>query len=181
MNSAAGTDQSFLATALATRREKGVAIAIAGATFLVFAGLVPFVKVPLPPWPAFIPSYETALFFIDLITAALLFDQFRRVRSLSILVLGCAYLFDAFMIVPHALSFPGAFTTTGLLGAKEQTTAWLYVFWHGGFPLFVIGYAVLGRVEEKAPRRNLPASGLLIAAAAIGVALLAFALTLLTT
>lgn len=172
---------SFLVTALATRREKLVALGIAGATFVIFATLVPFVRTPLPQWPAFIPSYETALFFIDLITAALLFDQSARVGSLSILVLACGYLFDALMIVPHALSFPGAFTATGLLGAKAQTTAWLYVFWHGGFPLFVIGYAVLRRMEEKGAQQSLPASATTIAAAVIGVALLACALTLVTT
>ena len=50
------------------------------------------------------------------------------------LALACGYLFDALIIIPHALTFPGAFTPAGLLGAKEQTTAWLYTFWHGGRP-----------------------------------------------
>ncbi len=175
----------FLATALATRREKWIALAIAVAALVAFLALVPFVRVPLPPWPAFIPAYETALFFIDLITAALLFEQFARLLALSILVLASGYLFDALMIVPHALSFPGAFSTTGLLGAKEQTTAWLYVFWHGGFPLFVIGYALLRSAEESRSAVSGSAGkaipGQLIALAGIGVALLAAALTLLTT
>jgi len=170
----------LLATALATRREKAVALAIAVVIFVAFIALVPFVRMPLPPWPAFIPSYETALFFIDLITAALLFDQFVRLRALSILVLASGYLFDSLMIVPHALSFPGAFSASGLLGAKEQTTAWLYVFWHGGFPLFVIGYALLRGTEAPgSPKTAFP--GRLIVLAGIGVALLAIVLTLLTT
>jgi hypothetical protein len=46
------------------------------------------------------------------------------------------------MIVPHALSFPGVFAETGLLHAGPQTTAWIYAFWHTGFPLFVLGYAL---------------------------------------
>ncbi len=54
------------------------------------------------------------------ITAALLFDQFVRLRFLSILVLASGYLFDALMIVPHALTFPGAFSATGLLGARSK-------------------------------------------------------------
>jgi hypothetical protein len=54
-----------------------------------------------------------ALFFIDLITAVLLFDQFNRVRSGGILFLASGYLFDAFIIVAHALSFPGAFLRSG--------------------------------------------------------------------
>ncbi len=165
---------------MTTRREKFVALAVALGTLVAFLALVPFVRVPLPPWPAFIPSYEAVLFFIDLVTAVLLFEQFARLRSLSILVLASGYLFDALMIVPHALSFPGAFSASGLLGAKEQTTAWLYVFWHGGFPLFVIGYALLRSVEERGSRGS-AFPGRLIVLAGIGVALLVMALTLLTT
>ena len=40
--------------------------------------------------------------------------------------------------------FPGVFAPAGLLDAGPQTTAWLYMFWHGGFPLFVIAYALHG-------------------------------------
>ena len=47
------------------------------------------------------------------------------------------------MTVVHALSFPGLFSPTGLLGAGPQTTVWLYVFWHVGFALFVIAFALL--------------------------------------
>jgi len=49
----------------------------------------------------------------------------------------------AFMTVAHALSFPGLFSPTGLLGAGAQSTAWLYMFWHVGFPLLVIAYTRL--------------------------------------
>jgi two-component system, sensor histidine kinase and response regulator len=144
-------------TAHATQRQKRLAAIIAAIAFVAFAAAVPFVRLPLAQVPAFIPAYEAALFFIDLITALLLFEQFLRLRLPAVLVLGCAYLFDAFMIVPHALSFPGAFTPTGLLGAKMQTTAWLYVFWHGGFPLLVMGYALLRRRQiAHTPANNCP-------------------------
>ena len=35
----------------------------------------------------------------------------------------------------------------GLLGAGSQTTVWLYMIWHGGFPLFVLAYAWLKDVD----------------------------------
>lgn len=183
MSGVATREQSygFLTIALATRREKQIAVAIAAISLVLFVGIVPFARVPCAQLPAFIPSYEAALFFIDLITAALLFDQFARLRSLGILVLACGYLFDALMIVPHALSFPGAFTPAGLLGATPQTTAWLYVFWHGGFPLFVIGYVVLRRVEAKSPPLWLPPLGLAMAAATAAIILIVTGLTLLAT
>lgn len=171
----------FLGTALATRRERQVALAIAAISFVVFAAAVPFARLPLAQLPVFIPSYEAALFFIDVITAALLFDQFGRLRSIGVLILASGYLFDALMIVPHALSFPGAFTRNGLLGATDQTTAWLYVFWHGGFSLFVIAYAVLRRAEQRSPSPPLPRAAWLTAVSVASVALLATALTLLAT
>jgi C4-dicarboxylate-specific signal transduction histidine kinase len=40
------------------------------------------------------------------------------------------------------LAFPGMLTAAGLLGAGFQTPLWLCVFWHGGFPLVVIFYAL---------------------------------------
>lgn len=151
MNAIGGLDtrRRFLATAIATRSEQRIALAIAVAALAAFVAVVPFVRVPLARMPAFIPSYEAALFLIDLVTAALLYEQFVRLRSAAVLVLASGYLFDALIIIPHALSFPGAFAPGGLLGAGPQTTAWLYVFWHGGFPLFVMAYAVLRRREGK--------------------------------
>src|SRR5690349_7111977 len=104
----------LLATAPATRREQRLAVATAGLALLLAIAIVPFVRVPMPKAPAFIPAYEAALFFIDWTTAVLLFDQFARQRSLSMLCLASGYLFDALIIVPHALSFPGGFAPTGL-------------------------------------------------------------------
>ena len=49
------------------------------------------------------------------------------------------------MSVPHALSFPRLCAPDGLIGAGPQTTAWLYMAWHAGFPLAVIG---IGRTYE---------------------------------
>lgn len=170
-----------LATARATKREKKIAGAIALLCLVVFVVAVPFVRIPLPRMPAFIPAYQAALFFIDLITAALLIDQCLRLRSFSLLVLASGYLFDALMIVPHTLSFPGAFATAGLIGGGMQTTAWLYVFWHGGFPLFVMAYALLrgsdARFRHWHGRRPGVAAGVAIGA----IVVLSVGLTMLAT
>jgi len=169
----------FLATALATSGQRRVAIIIAGIAAVLFFIAAPFAQVPLARMPAFIPSYEAALVFIDVVTAVLLYEQFARLRLPGILVLASAYLFEALLIIPHALTFPGAFSETGLLGAKTQTTAWLYTFWHSGFSLFVIAYALLRR-RDKNPisdsRVALP-----IAVSILCVALLATALVLMVT
>src|SRR5256886_14274823 len=98
---------------------------------------------PLAQISAFIPIYESALVINDLITAGLLFGQFSFLRSRALCVLASGYLSTALMTVSHALTFPGLFSPTGLLGAGPQSTAWLYMLWHGGFPLLVIAYALL--------------------------------------
>ena len=55
-----------------------------------------------------------------------------------------------FMAIAHALSFPGLFARADSSAGGPQTTAWLYFLWHGGFPLFVIGYALLRRPSGRA-------------------------------
>lgn len=59
-----------LVNALATRQQKQVAGVIAAIAFLAFLVTAPFVRIPLAQMPAFISSYQAAIFFIDLITAA---------------------------------------------------------------------------------------------------------------
>lgn len=176
-----GQHRWSLSTALATRGEKRVALAIIVVSTLLFAVCVPFVRVPLARMPAFIPAYQSALFLVDLITALLLFDQFARTRSRAMLILASAYLFDALIIVAHTLSFPGAFAPAGLVTGGEQTTAWLYIFWHGGFPLFVIAYALLQRREVRDAGVPVSRAGVAVAWAVAAVVLVTGALTLLAT
>ena len=122
----------------------------------IFLAAAPFAKVKLAPVAPFIPIYQSILVVTDLITAVLLFGQFSFLRARALLVLACAYLFTALITIAHTLSFPGLFAPAGLIGAGPQTTAWLYMFWHSGFPLLVITYAFIKdqRPEPVAPRRH---------------------------
>ena len=143
----------FLSTLPAGRRDRQLAMAVVALSTVVFLAAAPFAKNQLAPLPAFIPIYESALVINDLITAVLLLGQYACLRSRALLALAAGYLFTAFTAMAHMLSFPGLFAPGGLLGATPQTTAWLYMFWHGGFPLFVIVYAVLGKRDgQDAPR-----------------------------
>ena len=78
-----------------------------------------------------------------------MFGQFSIVRSHALLVIAGAYLFTGLMAALFALTFPGEFSTSGLLGAGLQTSAWIYNFWHYGFPVAVIAYAILLSVGTK--------------------------------
>jgi signal transduction histidine kinase len=171
----AATDQATLTVSTPTARERVVAAGVIATSIAAFVLMAPFSRVPLPQMDAFIPAYEAALAICDLITAVLLFGQFSRSHSRALLILASAYLFNVLLIVPHALTFPGVFAPAGLLGAGPQTTAWLYCFWHGGFALFVVAYALQASFGKAAARRP----GADVAIAAGGTVLLAAALTLL--
>jgi PAS domain S-box-containing protein len=74
------------------------------------------------------------------------------------------------------LSFPGLFAPGGLMGSGPQTTVWLYMLWHAGFPLLVIAYAFVK--HDDTPLASPLASALSAVAAAIAVVV---GFTLLTT
>jgi PAS domain S-box-containing protein len=141
----------FLSTLPATRRERAAALAVVGVSTVLFVCAVPFAGTPLTQIPAFVASYQSALAIIDLITAILLFSQFGILRSRALLLLASGYLFTSAAAIAHALSFPGLFTPTGLFNAGLQTTVWLYMVWHGGFPILVLGYALL-KDQDGGPR-----------------------------
>lgn len=119
----------------------------------VFLLLAPHAQRPLARVPAFVALYQSALATLDFVTAILLIDHFRLFKLTRLLSLGCGYLFTGVMALLHMATFPGLFADTGLLGAGQQTTAWMYMLWHGGFPLFVLAYAALG--TRKVEGRNL--------------------------
>jgi signal transduction histidine kinase len=121
-----------------TRLALAVALALVAA-FVITAG--PLSTIQLGRINAFIPAYATAMFVLDSITAVLLFAQFSILRSRALLVIASGYLFTALILIPWMLTFPGVFAPTGVFGGL-QSTAWLYIFWHAGFPMFVIAYAL---------------------------------------
>ncbi len=171
---------SFLATTAASAKDWRVAFIVIGLSLIGFFCVMPFARVPLVRNPAFIASYEAALTINNLITAMVLFGKFTRLRSRALLLLGCGYLFAAFLIVPHALTFPGVYAPNGLLGSGSQSTSWIYVFWYGGFPLFVMAYALLRGPEQSGDRNDSrPAVAITVAVAA--TAALVCGLTALAT
>ncbi|MGE5523798.1 MAG: PAS domain S-box protein [Rhodospirillaceae bacterium] len=162
-------NSDFLAsppTALQIAVAKWVIIASA----VVFAAIVPFAKTPLPEVVAFTPAYQAALVLSSAITATLLLSNVYASRSLKLFILACGYIFVAIIAVAHTLTFPGLFSPTGLLAAGEQTTAWLYMFWHAAFPIFVIAWA---RTAEAHVGRRAASIGLIALVASTAAVILA--------
>ena len=169
----------LLSTLAPSRAQRRLAAAVIVASLGCFAVMLPFAKMRLPEVWAFIPVYQSALIVNDLITALLLFGQFPILRSRALLVLACGYLFTGLTAIAHGLTFPGLFAPTGLLDAGPQSTAWLYMFWHGAFPLFVIAYARLKAGGDSTSATRSTAVSVVVGVA--GTVLLATALVLVAT
>ena len=176
---AVGDRNIFLSTLPAGRADRTTASAVVGISAVLFAFAVPFAGLPLTPVPAFVASYQSALAISDIITAVLLLSQFTVLRSRALLMLASGYLFTAGAAVIHALTFPGLFAPQGLFGAGSQTTVWLYMVWHAGFPLLALGYGLnKGRDGGVKVRWSTPKA---VSASIAAIAFVLIALTWVTT
>ena len=164
--------QLLLATLPPSRLQIRLAGGIVATMLVLFVVTLRYVNVPLPRVDAFIPIHAITTLINDLITALLLFSQYSIARRRMLLVLASGYLFTSLMVIPWALTFPGLFAPTGLLGPGLQTTAWLYTSWHIGSPLILIVAVLLNNSDSKPgePRRSPVAAVSLSVAAATAAA-----------
>jgi transcriptional regulator with GAF, ATPase, and Fis domain len=148
LNEANDQNDVVLANLPASRVERRLALAVGLVLLGIGVVIFPFGRVRLPESNAWAPTTDTFIFVADLITWFLLISQFNIVRTRALLVLASGYLFAAAINIPHLLTFPGAYSPTGLLGAGLQTSVWLAIFWMSGYPLAVVFYSVM----KKEPR-----------------------------
>src|SRR5262245_5228930 len=132
-------------------RQRRLTLIVALLVPVPFIAILPFGQIQLPRVDSYIPVVDTMILINDSITATLLLAYFSITRSPSLLALAAGFLFTAFLIVPHALTLPGAFAPDGLLGARLQTPAWLNEIWHLGLPSAVTAYALLKRGAKQIP------------------------------
>lgn len=134
----------------ATPRQRRIAATLAALVTLTALATMPYAHMPGPVIAPFVPAAATAVIVLDLITALMFLLQFSQRGRLSTLTLGCAYLYTGLVVVPYLLVFPGLFSADGLLGAGSQSAAWLWLFWHGGFPAMLLLHAAALRRELRA-------------------------------
>jgi diguanylate cyclase (GGDEF)-like protein len=112
---------------------------------VVIAGLIaitfPFAGRPLPHLAAFLPMFAVFAVGVDSLTAYLLMTHERVVNYPPLAVLAAAFVYSGLIAALQVLTFPTAFTATGLFDVNGQTAVWMWVFWHLGFPLGVVVYA----------------------------------------
>src|SRR5262245_58819923 len=137
-------EQHFvLSTSSPSAAQKWLASTVVLGILVIFALITfgPLKGVNLGRVDAFVPAYVTAMFVCDSITAILLYAQFSIVHSRATLVIASGYLFTALILIPFVLVFPGVFAPGNLIGGL-QSTSFLWMSQHAGFPMFVIGYAL---------------------------------------
>src|SRR5690242_2092125 len=145
-----------LATAPPTSRQRRLTLMALTVVLVAYGAVAPFAAMPLPKIDGFVPVVQGMVFVAELVTAIFLFSQFSVTGSRSVCILASGYLFSALIVVPHLLTFPGAFGTANFLGAGLQSAGWLYISWRFGFPAAVICYALLkdGNHAENATQRS---------------------------
>ena len=135
----------------ASRTQKTLALCLVLAlVFTYFLVSGPLSGVPLGQSTWFVPAYVAAMFVNNSITAVLLFAHYSILRSPALLVIASGYVFTALISIPWVMALAGGLAPTNLIGGV-QSPAWLYISWHGGFALFVAGYALLN--DEDSSKR----------------------------
>jgi hypothetical protein len=104
-----------------TSRQRYAAFGVATLLLAGFLAMAPLAHLTMPRIGAFLPAVVAAISVVDFITSILLFAHFSIYRSRALLALASGYLFTALIVIPNALTFPGAFSPNGLLGASPQS------------------------------------------------------------
>jgi signal transduction histidine kinase len=155
------------------RQESRLAVAIVVLLFAAVFAILPVRNISLGVVNAFVPTINAVMFADELIIGTLLYAQAAVFRSRALTVLASGYVFAALLLVPHSLTFPGAFSPNGLLGGGVNTTAWLAIFRRLVFPIAIILYALLKQRDSiasiEAERPAAPVLGGAVAAVALAI------------
>lgn len=141
----------MLATTPASVMQARWATIAASALLAAFIVTLPFGAVRLPQSYLFVPIVQTGIFVVDLVTAVLFYAQFSILRSRGLLALAGGCTFTAFIMVPYTAAVTQLFDDGRPTGAVLNLPAWLYLFWHAGLPLAVIGYVFLNARRRTHP------------------------------
>jgi signal transduction histidine kinase len=123
-------------------RERNIAFSVIVLIAVLDALVAPFAHVQLARVDAFIPVVQSIMCVIDLLTAALLLAQYSIQPVRAILAVASGYVFSGLFAFIQTLTFPGAYSPTGLIGDGINSAAWIFAFWHTVFPLALIAYAL---------------------------------------
>ena len=148
---------------------------VVGVTTVATLLLLPFSTRQLGSTTSFMPAMLSAVACFDVLSVFFLIGDYRDRGDTRLLVMGWAYLWSLLVMGGYAFAFPGAASPSPPLATGASVAPYLYVLWHGGFPL-LLGLAWAPwperiRLETPVHRRTSVAilGSLLTAASAVGL------------
>ncbi|HEX3550838.1 MAG TPA: SpoIIE family protein phosphatase [Candidatus Elarobacter sp.] len=131
---------------------------------VLFILSIPFAHFRLGVVPAFVPAIEGAGVVALLLTAVLLYVQYRIERDLKLALLAIAYGIAAWLTLLYLLAYPGVFGGDGLIGGP-QAFAYIALAANVAFGGFLLAEGLAARYGWRASRESVRA----LAAATVGV------------
>jgi signal transduction histidine kinase len=122
-------------------RHRRLACVIVGGLIVGLIAALPLAGTALHGTDDLVPAYAAIILIVDVVTATLLLAQFAVHGAPALLALAIGYLASGLTVIPWALTFPGVFSPTGLLGAGLQTTALIAAVRRLLFPVALLAYA----------------------------------------
>ena len=141
-----------------SRRELQLALAALTALFAAFFLVLPVRDTRAVEIVPFTPMVDAVVCTGELIIATMLFAQAAIFRSRALAMLASGFVYIGLMLIPHALSFPGAFAPNGLFNVGLNATGWSMIFRRFGLPVSVIAYVILRNTDSDDPDRQSPKS-----------------------
>ncbi|MCG7408161.1 diguanylate cyclase [Paenibacillus sp. ACRRX] len=137
-----------------TRKQRITALLFAIMILIVSVAIMPTANTKIFEIKSFIPMLTAWILFGDLMTSYLLYIQYRTSGSNPLLILSASFMFTGLIVIPHLLTFPNI-VAEGWFVDKEQTSVWLWVVWHMGFPIGILLYTfTLGRWDSAREGRR---------------------------
>ncbi|WP_218309203.1 GGDEF domain-containing protein [Alteromonas antoniana] len=127
--------------------------------------------------PLFLGTYGGMVFVLELFSAVLLFSQFRNTGILTFGLLACAYLWVVLISPFQVALLAGAFDQVSFIATAHSQAAWLWTFWHLGFPI-IVTIAMLLDGSSPIVTDQFKSWALLITGSTVAIALVAIVPTL---
>lgn len=158
---------SFESSLGCSRSQKIVAGSVGVLLVIAAFVLIPYAMVPLIVVPSYMTAFGACMIVSNGLLASLLLSKGYSERNNDSIRLGVAYGFVALIFFPLMASFQGGILPNVALIGTPVTSVWLWSYWHAGFGLLVIWYAVSARLRQQRLLR--PVVAILVVVAVIAV------------
>jgi len=139
-----------------SRRELQLALAALAALFAAFFLVLPVSDTRAIEIVPFTPVVDAVVCTGELIIATMLFAQAAIFRSRALAMLASGFVYAGLMLIPHALTSPGAFAPHGLFDAGPSATGWSMIFRRYGLPIAIFAYVILRKGDAPQADRRSP-------------------------